>query len=171
MLDSKKKIHESMIRLMDNKSVHDIQVKEIVIVSGVSRSTFYRYYDSIYDVLKEIIAEFTQNLRDCSRDSTLHSYMIYPVDALRYIQGESKVFLALTGPFGDQSFINEFNAQITEYLVGKAVHNNTMPEFIDFRVRFATSGVLSVLRFWLTKRPGTTPEQMSLIFSNLQFDL
>lgn len=49
---SQTKIYKTLRRLLKSKSLNDISVSELVSESGVSRSTFYRNYDNVSDVLE-----------------------------------------------------------------------------------------------------------------------
>ena len=51
---TKKMIQESLVELMAEKSILNIRVQEICDSAGISRSTFYTYYDDQYDLLRQI---------------------------------------------------------------------------------------------------------------------
>ena len=48
---SKDSLKNSLIELMQSKSVNNITVKELVIKADLNRSTFYNYFDDIYDLM------------------------------------------------------------------------------------------------------------------------
>ena len=51
---TRKALQDSLLALMKEKSILYITVKEICGAAGVSRPTFYTYYDNQYDLLRQI---------------------------------------------------------------------------------------------------------------------
>lgn len=51
---TKRMIQEALIRLLGNKPIDKIKVNELCNESGVNRATFYRHYESLQDILREI---------------------------------------------------------------------------------------------------------------------
>lgn len=51
-------LYTAIMRLMREKDVDDITVKELVLKAGVARSTFYRYYTQPMDVLRDYLRPF-----------------------------------------------------------------------------------------------------------------
>ena len=55
---SKKVIRESLLELMRDKPLNKITVKELCDRADVNRSTFYAYYEDIYDLHRTILKEY-----------------------------------------------------------------------------------------------------------------
>lgn len=58
---TKRLIGDSLIRLMSQKDIRQINVSELCRHAGINRATFYRYYNTPEDVLSEI---HTENQRE-----------------------------------------------------------------------------------------------------------
>lgn len=54
---TKDAIMESFLKLLEEKRLDKITVKDIVLDCGVSRKTFYYYFDDIYDLLEKCLAD------------------------------------------------------------------------------------------------------------------
>ena len=52
---SKNCLFDALIRLMQQKDISKITISELTELSGISRSTFYRNYDSIEGIVKDFI--------------------------------------------------------------------------------------------------------------------
>lgn len=174
--NSIKKIKNSLITLIEAKSLNEIQVKDIVSVSGVSRSTFYRHYNSIYDVVNEIENLFVEHIRNINRDyvpaklnRNFSQSDQYITETLKFVKSEADVFLAFTGPHGDSTFTSKLQAQVREYFIGKITFHNLHLDYIRFYSEFTSTGHIAAIRFWLTECPNITPEQMSVIIAKLMF--
>ncbi|MGN1155087.1 MAG: TetR/AcrR family transcriptional regulator, partial [Agathobacter sp.] len=56
------RIKETLLKMLEVKPIHQIQVKALAAELGIGRSTFYAYYDSVYDLLQEIEDDFFANI-------------------------------------------------------------------------------------------------------------
>lgn len=55
-------IKSTFLELLQHKSVSKITVREIVDACGINRNTFYYHYDSIPDLVEEIVSDITDSL-------------------------------------------------------------------------------------------------------------
>ncbi len=55
---SKECLYLAMIKLVNDNPIGDISISQLVKEAGISRSTFYRHYKSIYDLIEEYITNF-----------------------------------------------------------------------------------------------------------------
>ena len=53
-------LYTAILRLMKEKDIDDITVRQLVDKAGVSRSTFYRYYSQPIDVIQDYLRPFNQ---------------------------------------------------------------------------------------------------------------
>ena len=47
----------SLIKLLHKKTIYQITVSELCTESELNRSTFYKYYGNVYDILEELAEE------------------------------------------------------------------------------------------------------------------
>ena len=64
IVDTKKKLAKSLISLLSKKSLSDIDVSELCSLAEINRTTFYKHYQSPYDVLEELIVIFFEKVND-----------------------------------------------------------------------------------------------------------
>ncbi len=57
---TKKAITDSFLKLLNEKKFDKITIKDIVSDCGVSRKTFYYYFEDIYDLLGKYLADLTE---------------------------------------------------------------------------------------------------------------
>ena len=68
-------IGESIIALMGNKAFEDITISDIVKKAGVSRMTFYHYFQSKTDALNSYLHEIIElYLEECSRSIGIDTF-------------------------------------------------------------------------------------------------
>ncbi len=174
-INTREKIKAALIECMDGKSLHQIQVKELVERSGVSRSSFYRNYDTIYDVAEEIEKNFLDSIREINRDciqtdiQDMQTVDPYILATLHFIKGNQDILLALTGPYGDPGFREEVNKLLREFFLAKMAYHYRDVEYSDFYSVFSCSGHIDIIRYWLTKRRDVSEEQMAVIVAKLMY--
>lgn len=59
---TKRMISEAFLELLQEKDIRSISVRELCARADINRSTFYEYYQSLYDVLPEIEASVQEEL-------------------------------------------------------------------------------------------------------------
>ena len=114
---TQKALKNSLIELMKTSNIRDIPIKAICANAGVSRSTFYTYYDNQYDLLDDIQNEIISHYQDKfkeykgntdqkeahNRYEKLFNYFAENSDSIQIILSEN----------GDLNFIKKFIEQIT----------------------------------------------------------
>ena len=64
---SKQMLRQSLIDILNEKSIHKISVREICERAQVNRSTFYKYYGSQYDLFHDMEEEILTHVNDYLR--------------------------------------------------------------------------------------------------------
>ena len=109
VVDKETLICEKLIEMMEDTSFFDIKVTDFVKFAGVSRSMFYLYFNSLYDVLQKIEDDFIDGLLSekevvsstkIKRDNKIDSTIIAKTE---YIKKNKKILRVLTGKNGDPS--------------------------------------------------------------------
>ncbi|MDE7131859.1 MAG: TetR/AcrR family transcriptional regulator [Lachnospiraceae bacterium] len=59
---TKQLLKDSLCELLEQESIHEISVRTLCENADVNRSTFYKYYDSLYDLLKEMEDDFLEEI-------------------------------------------------------------------------------------------------------------
>ncbi|MDR1467754.1 MAG: TetR/AcrR family transcriptional regulator, partial [Spirochaetaceae bacterium] len=108
-------LRESLIALMKEKSILNITIKEICEHAGLSRSTFYTYYNDQYDLLRQIEEEtliesekITQPYLGAERKLNGWDLAAILTDFLQFIAGNSNSIQVLLSKNGDSAFQEKF---------------------------------------------------------------
>jgi len=118
-------IWDSLIELMQTKSIMNITVKEICELADVSRSTFYFHYKDQYDLLKQIEEETLNCFAEFQKKS-VNSYSIKDVsknleEIMIHFNNEANSILVLLSENGDVKFRKKLFQLLTKY--------NTLPQY------------------------------------------
>jgi hypothetical protein len=115
---TEKHICEKFLELMQEKSCFTIKVTELVKHANISRSAFYVYFDSIYDVIQKIEDDFFAG-------SLFHISTIFQgsevdigsiTSVLSYYKQNKNIIGALCGPYGDPAFQQKLVYQMIKHL-------------------------------------------------------
>ena len=127
---TKKMIQESLIELMADKSILKITINEICERAGVSRSTFYTYYNDQYDLLKQIEEQTFKGMEHIvQKYHTEYKKIkkINPVKMEETIQG----FLQYIAENNDS--IQVLLSENGDYLFQKRFFNSSIESLREFR--------------------------------------
>lgn len=160
-------IQRAVVEAMADKDVDQITITEVCSACGIARSTFYRYYDSVDDVVKKTGDELLAAIR---RVSSLDRY-----DAMKKrspaTPGQSDLaraqilkeyapfIIAVTGFHGDPSFAHKATGVIREQLRETAGDSLFHQPYGDFLVEFLLAGLFRSIDFWLRNHPEMSAEE------------
>ena len=168
-------IDRALVDIMSEKNLDRISTVELVRKAGVSRTTFYRYYESVPQMSEDLITRFLEGFRassDCYVASKLDpDNLAIPdpgfIKPLTYVHDTKDLFMALSGPHGNPSFTQRFVDIVREFYGGKLAYYGYVSGDYDMRLRFVLASCPGMLRYWLSKRHDLTPAGAASIFQHL----
>ena len=91
---------------MKKKSCFSIKVTELIKYANISRSTFYIYFDSMFDLIQEMEDTFLAGLPDTKNDRLFNKKEIAEclIFELNYAKKNMYMLQSFLGPYGDPSF-------------------------------------------------------------------
>ena len=72
VVKTKETLHESLISLLNDKSLHSISITEICQVAKINRGTFYLHYGKVEDLFEEYFKEIMKDLADSYMEPYKH---------------------------------------------------------------------------------------------------
>lgn len=154
----------SLLKLLQEKSIDKITVKDICELCEINRNTFYYYYSDIYQVLEELLKfETEKSLKEDQK------YEFFYEDFLkRYhliIEYKKAVYNLYNSK--NRDLILKYFQDITEDFVEKYVYKEVkgkklLPEDIKFIIDFYSSSMIGNIFRWMRK--GMQEKQEQLIY-------
>jgi AcrR family transcriptional regulator len=152
-------LRDSLLALMEEKSIQDISVKEICESAGLSRSTFYTYYKDQYDLLGQMEEELFVDLDHFVRKympekelPPLRELTVLIEDVLHYITGNTNSIQVLLSENGTNSFRRKF----ARYFFGrmrelKHIQGRPVPDerTLKYYATFVRDGCIAILQDWI----------------------
>lgn len=154
----------SLLKLLQEKSIDKITVKDICELCEINRNTFYYYYSDIYQVLEELLKFKTE--KSLKEDQEYESF--YEDFLKRYhliIEYKKAVYNLYNSK--NRYLILKYFQDITEDFVEKYVlkevkGKNLLPEDIKFIIDFYSSSMIGNTLRWMQK--GMQEKQEQLIY-------
>ena len=156
---SKDYLKNSLIELMQSKSVNNITVKELVIKADLNRSTFYNYYCDIPDMLKkleeELYTEFLytieRHIYKCDKNIDIsegtHEFI---EDMCNVIKDNYDFCKCIFSKNGDLNFLLELEEIIENHLRDQLKEKfDRKVDHLSYVYSFFKSGYIGILKTWM----------------------
>lgn len=181
MSNNKGLIRDSLINILSTESFYDITVKRIIEVAGVSRSTFYNYYQDKHELMAEIQNElidgFLAILQDISArglnrvlEAVERKYYQFFEAFFVYVKKHHTYFRVLlkenNGINFRASFLMAINKEILKTLKAWNIYdlyaNNPFSEYI---LQILTASIIVTFTKWLKSDMKINEYEMAGFFS------
>ena len=176
---SREKIEKAVLELMKETDIPHIKVNDVVKCAGISRATFYRHYDNVDNVVKEMEFQVLEELRDISRYSISSMLDFNNLDKpnevylalFKYIDEHRDFFTSMFGPHGDPMFDYKQKQLIREFYGGKIAFEGIECQHLDLYINFALAGHNRLIEYWLTKRSDISYREICVIIQKLMYGI
>ena len=145
---------QGLIKLMREKDIKDISVKELSDLVDINRGTFYLHYSDIYDMVNQIeddlFDQFASIMRkDLASDpKEISSHYNMLLDIFTVLKSNREITQVLIGPHGDLTFVNRLKDMVKEQLASFFQTESNKPGF-EYLFAFIVSGYVGVFETWL----------------------
>lgn len=163
---TKRQLRDGLARLMEEKSIREIKVKELVEAVDINRSTFYLHYSDIDDMFAKIEEELIGEIRDALSQHPLgpHRQSLAFLCRLFEIMEENRAICkALCGPHGDINFVLRLENMVAREALQalKPFVTQATEREIDFLYAYCLNGCVGLVKLWLLYDGQETPAEMA----------
>ncbi|MBR1920063.1 MAG: TetR/AcrR family transcriptional regulator C-terminal domain-containing protein [Spirochaetales bacterium] len=170
---TKRYIQESLILLMESKSIYKISIKELCDRAGINRSTFYNHYKSQIEVFDELEKDYLDSINELYRTEKMG---LNPgeaiVELLKYMEKNLAVSRLLLGNKVDPEFFSKLKKITKCQDAIEAMRRFVPAEEFDETANFCLAGCYAILREWINKKENRkSPEEIARLISTLSRNL
>lgn len=153
----------SLIELMKTKSIHTISIKEICSGADINRSTFYRHYNTQYDLYDEIVTELLATLIDAYKKSRENGEDLQDSIAavLEVSEKEREVCLVILSDKGNVTMGESFVKAISPVVEEEA------SELSIYLFQFMAAGLANIVWTWLNKPVRQSPKELASLMTSM----
>lgn len=157
-VNTKEKLTKAFFALYKTNKIENINVKEITDKAGYNRGTFYIYFKSVYDLLKqtetELFTEFQAHITE------LIELFYNPVRSGEIIQNLASLFdkydkyiQVLLGGNGDPLFQYQIKSMMKRaYVEYLGIDEKNADQSYKYILEYMTQANISAISFWLANR-------------------
>ena len=169
ILNTKRKLTNSFLLLVDKKRIKDITVLELCKEAKINRTTFYKYYKDIDDLVLKIeeylLKDLEKNIIDIKRN-----YLIsFTSKIIETIANNKEIYGKLLNENGDHTFLKRilglvYNQSIEEWtkLLKKASR-----EDLDKIYNFIVDGTIGIVEDWIKNNCKDEPNTISIFINKI----
>lgn len=167
---TKRLLKESLIVLLEQKSIGKITISEICEMADINRSTFYAHYSDQFDLLKSIEDEYiTMVMKDLiypkptERDMRAFVYQL-----LQFFEANKAMSHILFSDRGDINFIKTIMELLYKELVEAIInHEQLDPATVYLTLSYVISGSAGIVQHWAKEDFKTPAKQVAEVLTAL----
>ena len=169
--NTKKRLYESLMKLVGKKPLNQVTVKEITEDADVNRSTFYFHYQDVSSMVVEMEDKFLQDFSVAltALEQKSHDFIAILV---RCLENHRDLCKLLLGSNGDLAFVEKMKAIVAEKC--SKIWKDAVPELTDVEASamdtFLIGGVMSTLQTWILSESRVPAKEITDILNRLIFD-
>lgn len=158
-------LRQGLVRLMREKSIQDITVKELCEECDINRGTFYLHYTDVYQLLHsiedELLVEFERVLDGLTAQSVLAAATPSPAmcSMFELLADNADMCLVLLCHNGDMAFLEKVKDIVRLRVLDEwgAQFRSNGRDTYDYVYSFIVSGCIGMLQCWLEKEMPISP--------------
>lgn len=163
MANMKKAFADALVEMLNLKSLSDIAVTDLANRCGVSRQSFYYYFDDIYDLVEWIFMLETEKALEDYSD--IDSWQMGYIRMMKWAQ-ENKILVMNTFRSIQREYIEFFMYRVLYQYIIKVVlteaeEMQVTQEQCDFIANFYTLAINAVSLEWIRRGMKEKPEEIA----------
>ncbi len=167
--NTKRKLKETLLVLIKTTKIKDITVLELCKEAKINRTTFYKYYDDVDDLVlkmeEELIIDLSKHIEDIKRN-----YLIsYTSKIIDIVANNQDIYVQLLGENGDHTFLKRILGSVYkpsieewEHLLKKASRND-----LEKIYNFIVDGTIGIVEEWIRNNCQEEPKTISLFVNKI----
>lgn len=146
---TRRRIVDAFWELYEKTPIEKITVKEIVSLAQCNRSTFYQYFDSVYEVLQSIedgvFLSMEQMFKEVPEHPSYEEIITYQIDNF---ETEGKYLSVLVSESGNPVFAKRIRDLFSEK-IRHEIPSDLTPEQAAFIAEYTSGGFSAIMTKWL----------------------
>lgn len=171
-------LRQGLAKLMLEKSIKEITVKELTQLVDMNRGTFYLHYKDIYDMVdqleNEIMAEFRELLETapgkgaCGQNQTQSLLPLF-TRIYTYLAENADLCAVFLGENGDIAFVEKIKGLIrgTCFRTWAARYPDVDPKQFEGFYAFVVGGHIGLIQNWLSTGMQESPEEIAALAEDM----
>lgn len=159
---TKKLLKNSLIHMLQTKSIYQISIRELCQNAGINRSTFYKYYGSQFELLAEMEQDLLISVENMIAEQKDYSKNGIE-QVLAYVEQDLDFVRLLINSNVDPEFPKKlFSLQPIQSMLNELTSDLSENEYEYFQ-RFLLFGAYEIIRTWINKEDRESVEWLAAL--------
>lgn len=164
---TKKAMTEALAKLLLEKPLNKISVREIAEKADINRGTFYLHYRDVYDMAEKLQNEIFERFNEIvdNYEPKKNTEELFPmlVELFNLLSDNSELAKVLISENGDAAFIYKLKKIIREkcFVNAQKILNIKNNDEFDYIYHYIVSGCIGIFSEWLENGMRETPSEMA----------
>ena len=178
--NTKRRLREGLLRLLEEKPINEISVKELTEQVDVNRGTFYFHYQDIYDLLRDMEQEFFEQFDRTLGENTPaldgegppafdREGSPYLLEIFSFIEANRDFCRIMLSPHGDMKFVELVKRRIDEQcrFFWRILAPGADEKRRGMYNAFLINGLIGLIQEWVNERRDLSVESISELTATL----
>jgi len=166
------RLGSALVALIQEKSIDDVTVQEVLDRASVGRSTFYLHFRDKNDLLLSQLEKFLETMSTALSVRKEKSHRVVPVEEMfAHIGGQNKIYRALADSGRLNDFFDLAQGYFARGIEQRLVESGRLPKLsqreLGARAYALAGSLLSLLRWWLDRGGKESPQAMDELFHRM----
>lgn len=166
---TKIKITDTLEVMLKTKELKNITVLELCQEANINRTTFYKYYNDIDDLVNKIEVELISEIEKEIESINRNYLLTYTSKLLERVSKDNSIIRALISSNGDHKFLRLILSKVKKQsieewqkLLKKADEND-----LNNIYNFIIDGSIGIINSWINKKCKEDPKNISLFINKI----
>jgi len=164
----KKCLRDSYFSLLNEKNTANISVSEIVKLAGLSRMSFYRYYQTKDDIVRQYIDDCSQELIEELKRNPIKNPQVPATLLFSYFRSnKSRIKIII-----EQGLFHLFFESFSQFLQESNLVIDSKPkiseENLQYYYQYTSGGILNLIEGWMSGDMKESDEEMALVLRKIK---
>lgn len=162
---TKQIFQDTLLELLQIQNIHEISIRTLCEKADLNRSTFYKYYGSQYDLLKEmedaLLHQITQIF---SQETSISAYKEQIIKFLTFMLENERLCKLLFNANIDPDFPKRlFTSPAVDHTLAIITKDSSKKQSL-YKQDFYFYGSYQVIKRWITSENRESPEELAEFF-------
>ena len=152
---TRRQLKECLTRLLKEKKIQDITVRELAEMADINRGTFYLHYKDVFDLMDQIKNELVEEVESVLTHHPVPELVARPSLALSelfpLVQENAEIVSILIGENGDLNFVNRLKRIVSDKCLKGwlDLKCSSDPDTLAAFSAFIVSGCVGTVQYWI----------------------
>lgn len=169
IINTKKKLTNSLLELLQTKKLNDITVLELCKDAKINRTTFYKYYKDVNDLVLTIEESLLSDLEKHIIDIKRNYLISFTGKIIETIASRKEIYTRLLGENGDHTFLNKILSLVYEQSIAEwqKLLRKATKEDLEKIYSFIVDGTIGIVNEWIKNDCKEEPSNVAIFINKI----